>query len=115
MSMPFTDFLVTLADPGNYEAYVSDPDGFMKKAGLNEKQRIAIKSGSRSAIRLLASQEMNEVSFHAKLATELYAENNNTAANISYQESIDDIEAIDMDYDDDMDNDNNNDDMVMST
>ncbi|WP_157661779.1 SAM-dependent methyltransferase [Burkholderia ubonensis] len=110
MSMPLTDFLVTLADPGNYEAYINDPDGFMKRAGLNEKQRIAVKSGSRSAIRLLASEEMNEISFHAKLATEIYAENNKTAANISHQESIDDIDAIDMDYDDDTDNDNNNDD-----
>jgi hypothetical protein len=110
MSMPLTDFLVTLADPENYEAYISDPDGFMKKSGLNDKQRIAVKSGSRSAIRLLASQEMGGLSFHAKIANEIYAENNKTVSKDGgHQESIDEIDSIDLDIDDESSNTNNND------
>jgi len=113
MNMPITDFLVTLAEPENYAAYVRDPDAFMQSVGLNKRQRNAIASGNRTAIRQLASQEMSDVSFHAKLANALYAETPEKLESLQGQESAEErysADDTDMDYDQDTDNDNNNDD-----
>lgn len=74
MTYAFTDFLISLSNPENLKAYSLDPDRYMSHAGLNDRQREAIRQGNRYAVRRLAAEEMLSDSLHAQVINDVYKE-----------------------------------------
>jgi precorrin-6B methylase 1 len=74
--MPYTltDFLVSLAEPESHKAFSMDPEGYMIRAGLNERQREAIRHGNIYAVRRLAAEEMKDESLQAQVVNSVYQE-----------------------------------------
>src|SRR4051794_38020260 len=57
-STPFSDFLVSLADPDALERYALDPITMIRESRLTEAQENALLSGNRGAIRMEAVREL---------------------------------------------------------
>ncbi|PDS95464.1 hypothetical protein CO659_22745 [Rhizobium sp. S9] len=113
MNKPVTDFLVSLADPTSHSEYNRDPSSFMRLAGLNDIQIKAILAGDKHAVRRFASEEMNDSSVHARLACEVFRENDEKRAlskSLKINDEVNAPQDMDMDFDQDNDMENNNDD-----
>lgn len=115
MTKPMTDFLVSLADPEKHSSYALDPEAFMRDAGLNESQCKAVRLGDKHSLRRFASEEMRDVSVHAKVASELYAELDPNFRRGELKDSLNVPTDMDMDLDQDEEMDVNNDDDVGNT
>jgi hypothetical protein len=115
MARTMTDFLVSLADSENHVLYNRDPDGFMRDAGLTESQRKAVTNGDKNSVRRFACEEMRDVSVHAKVASDMYAEIDPNFRLIETGEYLAAPIDADADIDQDQDEDVNNDDDVGNT
>ena len=74
MSYELTDFLVAIASHDGLKMYLNDPESYMRKAGLSEEQRQAVRDGDLYRIRRLSAREMIDDSLHAQLLTRIFEE-----------------------------------------
>jgi hypothetical protein len=74
MNYILTDFLISLADVNNLKNYFANPDAYMTSVGLSASQIQAVKEGDLYKIRRYSSQEMKDVSLHARLLNSIFEE-----------------------------------------